>query len=476
MARSVKRVSAKLFSLIDPASLGMFRVLFGALMFFQALYFLLGDRYVKYYLEPAFHFSYDFFEFLKPLPDPYLQWVFILMAASAIGMMLGLLYRISTLVFLLTFTYVFLLDKAYFNNHYYAIILIAFLLLIIGGNRWASLDQKFRRRFSVIPYWHLFVLRAQILIIYFYGGIAKINGDWLRGEPMRGWLKGSSGEIPLLGGALSGEWAVYFLSYGGLLFDLSIGFLLWWRKTRLAAFLTILFFNFANGLIFHIGVFPFLMIGASILFAEPDWPRKFFGSKSGMPRPSDRDLALNRRAAWVFLGAYLGLQIVLPFRHWLYPGNVHWTEEGHFFAWHMKLRDKKGTLKYWATDPATNTTYEVDPRRGINAYQYGKLVQRPQFILQMAQHLREELEKIGIADTIIRVDSMISLNFRHFQRAIDPELDLAKAERKYFGRDTWILPLDPSLQAGALHDLEKQPILRQVNESPGDDFSSGDFL
>ena len=71
----------------------------------------------------------------------------------------------------------------------------------------------------------------QIFIVYFYGGIAKINPDWLRGEPMRHWLQNSS-DFPVVGPFLTTELAAYLFSYGGLLFDLLIGFILLSSKTR----------------------------------------------------------------------------------------------------------------------------------------------------------------------------------------------------------------------------------------------------
>jgi len=33
---------------------------------------------------------------------------------------------------------------------------------------------------------------------------------------------------------------------------------------------------------------------------------------------------------------------LVPLRHLLYPGYVSWNEQGHRFAWQMKLRDKEG--------------------------------------------------------------------------------------------------------------------------------------
>ena len=49
------------------------------------------------------------------------------------------------------------------------------------------------------PAWTLWLLRAQIGIVYFYAGLAKLNADWLQGEPMRGWLA-SRTHFPIIGG------------------------------------------------------------------------------------------------------------------------------------------------------------------------------------------------------------------------------------------------------------------------------------
>lgn len=33
-------------------------------------------------------------------------------------------------------------------------------------------------------------------------------------------------------------------------------------------------------------------------------------------------------------------------RHYLIAGTPSWTEEGHRFSWHMKLREKSGTVTF----------------------------------------------------------------------------------------------------------------------------------
>ena len=115
--------------------------------------------------------------------------------------------------------------------------------------------------------------------------------------------------------------------------------LLMWRRTRIAGFVGVLFFNFTNAVVFHIGIFPWLAIALSTMFFDPGWPRRYIVLKADRAAaPVD-----TARCSWVvlaFLVVYVSWQLFLPLRHRLYPGNVSWTEEGHLYAWHMKLRGK----------------------------------------------------------------------------------------------------------------------------------------
>ena len=112
--------------------------------------------------------------------------------------------------------------------------------------------------------------------MYFFGGIAKLNSDWLAGEPMRMWLAQRS-NFWLIGQFFTEEWAVYLFSYGGLLLDLFIVPLLLYSRTRALAFGLVVGFHTMNTLLFHIGIFPILALAATTLFFAPDWPLKIMG-------------------------------------------------------------------------------------------------------------------------------------------------------------------------------------------------------
>ena len=59
-----------LFSSTDATSLGLFRVLFGALMAWEVYRYHQYNRIVSYYIAPKFYFPYELFPSVSPVPGP----------------------------------------------------------------------------------------------------------------------------------------------------------------------------------------------------------------------------------------------------------------------------------------------------------------------------------------------------------------------------------------------------------------------
>ena len=262
----------RLFRPAHIASLAFFRICFGFLLIYEV------TRYFKYgwikrnYIDPDYHFSYFGWDWIQPFGGNGMYCLFFVLGFLAFCISIGFLYRISTILFFVGFTYIFLLDKTYYLNHFYLISLISFLLIVIPTHRQYSVDAKLfpSLRTDTLPNWMLYLLTFQIAIPYVYGGIAKINRDWIRGEPMFTWFQSyvADGHLPSI--FASSSTALLF-SYGGLLFDLLIVPALLWRKTRLVAYIIALCFHLMNAFIFNIGVFPWFMIVATTLFFKPEW-------------------------------------------------------------------------------------------------------------------------------------------------------------------------------------------------------------
>jgi len=336
----------KLFEPVDIASLVFFRVSFGLIMLWEV--FRYWPRIEWNYLIPIFHFKYYGFEWVKVLPGDGMYYLFVMLGILAVLITLGLFYRVASILFFFGFIYVFLLDQTYYLNHFYLVCLFSFLLIFTPCNRSSSLDALINptKRSQFIPAWCVWLLRAQIGIVHFYAGLAKLNPDWLHGEPMRAWLA-ERASYPVLGQFFTEEWAVYLFSYGGLGFDLLIVPLLLFRKTRVIGYIWVIIFNSLNAYLFKIGVFPWLMMSATLIFFSPGWPRQFLATVQQKKLYLEEEAAsipafshFYRFSTILFVAVYLTFQLIMPLRHYLYPGNVSWTEEGHRFSWRMKLNRK----------------------------------------------------------------------------------------------------------------------------------------
>ncbi len=452
-SNDLPKVSSRLFAPVDIAALVYFRIAFGALMLWEVIRYFANGWITRYYVEPSFHFTYYGFDWVRPWPGNGMYIHIYLLGALAICIMVGLLYRVSTVLFFLGITYIFLLDQTQYLNHMYLISLISFLLIFTPAHRSWSLDAALRPmiRSSVAPTWSLWLLRAQLGIVYFFGGIAKLNGDWLHGEPMRLWLAQRT-DFPLIGRWFSEAWAPYLFSYGGLLFDLLFVPFVLWRRTRPFALLIALIFHVTNSRMFSIGIFPWFMIAANLLFLPPSWPRLLLrrrqdcGWQPTQP-PYSPGPGVRQRATLVAIGIYLVVQVLVPLRHFLYPGDVHWTEQGHYFSWRMKLRDKEGEAQFFVTDPVNQVSWEVDPFSYVNERQYEEMVAHPDMILQLAHHIADSLRDQGYAQIEVRVWAMVALNGREGQLLIDPDVDLAAQPRSLLAAQ-WIEPLVKPLKIG----------------------------
>jgi len=426
---------------VDAASLAVFRIAFGGILVWQAMLYFRHDLIGQLWIRPPFHFTYFGFGWVRPWPGVGMYAHFALFAVCGLAVALGFRYRISAGLACGALTYVFLLEQALYLNHLYLICLVCFLMAVAPAHALWSLDARRRPdvRSPTVPRWTLALLQFQIGLVYVYAGVAKLNGDWFAGEPVRTWLfertEGSD-----LASLLTRESVVYFVAYGGLLFDLFVVPLLLWRRTRAFAFGLAVVFHLANSWWFPLGVFPWFMIAATTLLLAPDWPRRFLGGCE----PADVRAApeAGRSRWWLPLaGVYVAIQLLLPLRHHLYPGDVAWTEEGHRFAWRMRLKEKVGAADFRARVGGGTHEFVVNTRSDLTPWQEGAMANRPDMILQFAHHLASRLgEELG-KPVEIRVDSAVSLNNRPYRQLIDPEVDLA-AEPRTLWPARWIQSLD----------------------------------
>lgn len=457
---------------IDGAAFAVFRMAMGAMLLYDAL-----DKGLHFFAPNAgrdFTFRYEYFHWL---PEE-AAWAFplqLLWIGLSVLIILGLFYRVSCILVTLLLIYGFLLGEEFYLNHYYLLILVTLMMCIIPMHRTWSLDAAFLIRPAergTMRRLYLTMMKAQIEIVLIYAGLVKLNWDWLRLEPIRTWLISRSDAV-WYGGMWETEAGLLLGAFFPVVLHLVGAPLLLWRRTRLPVFLLYLVFHVTNHFIFNIGIFPWMTIALTTLFFDPDWPRRLlqraglaglaFAQDGGTDALHPAPLTAGARLLVVFALLWTLSQALLPLRHFLIAGEARWTDEGHRFAWRMKLLDRRTTmpvmLVYMPERGELRVPFAFDR---LSRRQMGQMGYHPGMLRRYAIQLADSYRSPERPDEDIRVHAWVmkSVNYRKMHLFIDPTVDLVTARYRFFGHDDWVVAETP-------HDIRRYEEVVAEDEALG---------
>lgn len=440
--------------LTSAAPLAVFRMAIGVMIFLSIIRFWTKGWIEQLYIQPRYYFSFYGFEFVKPLGEnTYL--LFFICGLSAIFVALGFKYRIAISTLFLSFTYIELIDKSTYLNHYYFISMVLLLMIFLPAHHYFSVDAYRDKRINSgnIPQWCPDSIKLMVCILYFFSGVAKLNSDWLlEALPLKIWLPARN-DMPLIGFIFSYSWVHFLFSWAGCLFDLAIGFLLWNRKTRLWSYITLVVFHGLTALLFPIGIFPYVMIITALIFFPGDLHKKIISSVNTILKLPADVINTNRqfrfpqrinRVLLTVLSLFFIVQLFLPLRYLLYPGELFWTEQGYRFSWRVMLMEKAGYAQFTVKD-STGKFAVVNNNDFLTVLQEKMMTTQPDMILQYAHILRDHYKKLGFRSPQVYIDSYVALNGRRGRAMISPETDLAQQEDSLCPK-AWILPLNDEIK------------------------------
>jgi hypothetical protein len=434
---------------VSIAPLVTSRVLFGFIMAISIVRFILNGWVHDLYVKPIFHFTYFGFEWVKPLNEVGMHALFIIMLISALGIMVGFFYRISAILFFLSFTYVELIDKTTYLNHYYFVSLVSFLLIFVPANRYFSFDviRRPSLKIDLVPNWAILIFKFQLAIVYIFAGLAKLNYDWLvEAQPLRIWLSAHS-HWPLVGKLFTQTWVAYAFSWTGAVYDLFIVFLLINQRTRLFAFAVVVAFHMITWWLFPIGMFPFIMILSTLIFFSDEFHKKLISGwrkivpwlKKSEPRPTVERTFVTKPYIAFILTIFFLIQIILPWRFLLYPGKLFWTEQGYRFSWRVMLMEKAGYVIFHVKDSNSQKYFQVMPSDYLTPQQEKMMSTQPDMILEFAHFIEKQCIVKGIKDPEVRAESYVTLNGSTSALFLDSAIDLTTIKESFSNKD-WILP------------------------------------
>ncbi|MFD1553033.1 HTTM domain-containing protein [Putridiphycobacter roseus] len=442
------KINAFLFRPTSAAPLAVFRVIFGLMTLYSSFRFLSKGWVDTLYIQPKFHFTYYGFEWIKPFGATGMYLVFFLLIISALGILLGYRYRLSILLFFLCFTYIELLDKTTYLNHYYFVSLVSFLMLFLPANAYFSLDVYYKRvkEQREIPFWTIAILQFQLGAVYFFAGIAKLNYYWIvEAEPLNNWLKHQT-DLPLIGNFMGYKATAYLFSWFGAAYDLCIPFLLLIKRTRKWAYLLVVIFHVLTAMMFPIGVFPFVMIGSTLIFFSANFHIRLITAfyhliKKEPPLHQEAKPTIKSNSLiTTFIMVYVAIQLILPFSYLMYPGNLFWTEQGFRFSWRVMLIEKVGYTEFSIKTKDSKGKLIVNNADYLTPFQEKMMATQPDMILEYAHYLKsiykdtiieENGKTFSIKEPIINANVQVSLFNKGSQTFIDPTIDLGSIKRGY---------------------------------------------
>ena len=402
---------------------------------------LVSGYVTEAYVDAKIHFPFYGFEWIRILPPGFIYLLFVLLIFASAGIILGKFYRLATAFFLVGFGYIFMVDIVYTLNKFYLFLLLSFYLFFLPADR--ALSIRIREipsdKLDFIPLWMLMIFQVQVGIIYFYSGLSKLTVDWLiNAQPLLTFF--------------SYKWPFYLLSeeglkvvahtfsFGGVLFDLSIIFLLINKRTRYFGQLWQTAFHTLNFIILGIGSLSiFMCLLTWLLFPTPFIKRKLHIADS-IP---DRSFKLNfyyKPGLATILSVIFVFHLVIPFRHYIFNNNVSWTEKGHRFSWRLMTRTKSGSSAYFSViDKKTGKIWSINGHEYLTSRQYRKVAAETDLIISFAHQLKKEWAKKGFKDVMVKATVKTKLNGRKFAYLVPPDLDLTTVSRSFF-KDEVSLP------------------------------------
>lgn len=436
----------------QAAPLAVFRILLGLLMCISIIRFWAKGWIEKLYLEPSFHFKYAGFEWVQVPPDVLCYLLFVICGLSALFVAVGFKYKWSVIIFFLSFTYIELMDKTTYLNHYYFVSVLSFIMIFLPAGGYFSVDARYNPEVCTqyIPRWNIDIIKLMLTIVYVFAGFAKLNYDWLiNAMPLTIWLP-TKFNLPLLGDIIHEKWLHYAFSWGGAFYDLTIPFFLMWTRTRVPAFITVLVFHLLTRMLFPIGMFPYIMIVATLIFFSPEFHNRvlefisqiFKFSKAQFDNSRKLLHAQSKRtqAAFRVMALFMIFQIIIPLRFLAYSGDLFWTEQGYRFSWRVMLMEKTGYANFKVVDGQTGKRFYVQNEDFLTAFQQKQMASQVDFIIDYAQYLGQTFESHGHQNVEVYVESYASLNGRRSQPYVDPTRNLYNPDNQT-SLTAYILPL-----------------------------------
>jgi hypothetical protein len=398
MTLTLATLKERFFYPVSIYPLVALRLCFGTAMALWALVMMVSGHVGQLYKDTTIHFPFKGLEWITPLPYEFMLLIFSALIVVALFMAAGWYFRRSAMLFILFFSYVSFCDKAAYLSYYSFVILIAFMLLVSPAHRLFSLDllRKPHIRVDYAPHWLLLAFKLQVVMLFFFAGMAKLNYDWLfTGLPITLWLQdvffsfGWSAEV-----LFSNPWIGISLSWCLVLFDFILPHFLMDTRTSKKAFGLVVLVQVPGMLIFPTGMFPLLVLLMCTVFLPHEpihllvskisyFLYDFFQFKGEVFNPGGVFMLKYKmeRLFPVIAAIYFSIQILLPIYLFLSWGSFQWANKAFHFSWDLNVNQhRKPNIEFVKVNRLLGHIEPIEVDHLINAFQKKEMANDPEML------------------------------------------------------------------------------------------------
>lgn len=429
---------------INGYVIGVFRAIYGLFMAYEIANYLFMGMVQSFFVSPKLNFPYEGLEWIKPLPAPLLTLMLWLMLGCAFLIMFGIKMKWAARLFAGSYLYLLLLDKSLYNNHIYLFILLALLLSFTNADQFFSLGKR-KLPSIAVPRWQQFILGAQVMCVYFFASLIKMRADWwVLKQPVKTISEAMPANHFLASFYKSGM-GIDTMVYLGFAIDFFAPLLLWYKPLRNWAVLPFAFFHYSNSNIFgDIGVFPFVMLSALVLYFEMEeipLLRRWFPTRT--PKNSELLQPVAGNITITFLSVYFAFQALFPLRGLFLPNDLDYTTIGNRFSWRVKADARvPSEVSFILKDPGSGKEGEINYRSMVNNVQVQSMLYDPRMIRHFARWVHEQGIKNGLPNTEVYAKIKFGYNGRPPQYFVNPDVNLAGVEYSPFKKLDWVVPIN----------------------------------
>ena len=222
--------------------------------------------------------------------------------------------------------------------------------------------------------------------------------------------------------------------------------MLFHKKLKYYSLILIIPFHLTNHFIWSIGTFPWMAIGICVFYFNEELTNLFNLIKDYKFQKLKAKPPLVKKIGTSLIVFYFVVQVLMPLRQHLMPGETSWHGYGDYFAWRMMLADKQGAARVVVYTEDDHKLGEVVIENYMNVLQFARMIHIPMHFIRFAHFLDSEIKNhpknTSLGDIKVKVFAFKTINNRPFSLLIDSTLDLSNEEYKIFNKGRFLIPYE----------------------------------